>query len=747
MQTSSPNSDHQKKIFIFISICLISLNFFFSISALAQGEHFKTERPKLGLVLSGGGAKGFAHIGAIKVFEEAGLRFDYIGGTSMGSIIGGLYAIGYHPDTMMKIVGSQNWNNLMSDKIPRRFVPIEEKYNVDRFITTFPVRKRKLQMRQGLYNGQLIELLLAHYTSQSYQYETFNEFPTPFLCIGTDLENGESVILDRGILHRALRASMSIPSYFTPVKIDDSFLVDGGVVNNYPVQEVKDLGADIIVGVDVQSGLHRQDQLSSLVKIMDQVTSFYRMDANEKGRKNTDIYIKPDLGTYDVMSFNDHDSIVKLGEAAARKALPQLKKLADSLNAFGRGNFRVLDAKPLDSVFISSVQYRGLKNVSRDFLEGALQINTREWIQMNELTKGILRAYGSGFFETVNFHFLPDIEGVVLVIEVKEASSGILGAGIHYDSDYKVALLLNGTFKNVLYKGSKLFIDLNLGENSRFTGFYLIDRGQKPGFGLRFTTFSLSFNDYDNNNIVDVFRSNQNKLELFTQLSRGKTLQFRTGFEYEYIKIRSNLNPIISDKYNSYLTVFANWLADTYDKSSFPTKGIQLNLKAKYIVPVVKNWDEDFFSNALMFQMRFAKSTPINRRNAFQSVIHAGFTIKDDLPPPQHWFILGGQSQNNYFDGFIPFNGLRFIEEAGLYTLVGAFSWQYNVYRKFYITLKWDLGYIGDDFDEMMRRPDLYSGFGIAFGYDSFIGPVELSLMGSNKNSGMLSFINIGYWF
>ncbi|MBU2466506.1 MAG: patatin-like phospholipase family protein, partial [Bacteroidetes bacterium] len=113
--------------------------------------------------MSGGGAKGFAHIGAIKVFEEAGLRFDYIGGTSMGSIIGGLYAIGYHPDTMMKIVGSQNWNNLMSDKIPRRFVPIEEKYNVDRFITTFPVRKRKLQMRQGLYNGQLIELLLAHY--------------------------------------------------------------------------------------------------------------------------------------------------------------------------------------------------------------------------------------------------------------------------------------------------------------------------------------------------------------------------------------------------------------------------------------------------------------------------------------------------------------------------------------------------------------------------------------------------------
>ncbi|MCK9452823.1 MAG: patatin-like phospholipase family protein [Bacteroidales bacterium] len=714
---------------------------------LAQQVDSAQKRPKLGLVLSGGGAKGFAHIGAIKVFEEAGLKFDYVGGTSMGSIIGGLYALGYNSDEMMRIISNQNWSHLLSDRIPRRYIPIEEKYNADRFVTTFPFRKRKIQLRQGLYSGEMIDLLLAHYTSQAYLYDSFSDLPLPFLCIGTNLEDGSSVILDKGILHQAMRASMSIPSYFTPINIDGTVLVDGGVVNNYPVQEVRDMGADIIVGVDVQAGLHRREQLTSMTKIMEQITAFHRTKANILGKEKTDIYINPEMGGFDMMSFDANDTIIKLGEAAARRELPRLKKLADSLNAFGGGNDRKLDAKPLDSVFVASIQYRGLKNVSRSFLEGALQFEAREWIHMDEITSGILSAYGSGFFESVKYHFLPDIEGVVLVIEVDEASSGILGAGIHYDSDYKVALLLNATFKNVLYKGSKLFIDLNLGENSRLSAFYLIDRGRKPGLGFKFSTFSLQFNDYDKDIIVDVFNTNQNKVEVFTQVSRRKTLQFRTGFEYEYIKLDTKLDGAFGADYNSYFSLFANWMADTYDRSSFPTRGIQFNLKAKYIIPVAQNWDENIFSNALMFQLKFNKNTPLSPRSTLQSGFFAGFTIKDNLPPPQHWFILGGQSQNTYYDGFIPFYGLRFIEEAGLYTLVGNFAWQYNFHRKLYLSLKLNLGVIDSDFEDMVKNFNPIVGVGVALGYDSFIGPIEVSLMGSNQNDGIMSFVNIGYWF
>lgn len=736
---------HPKTFYFFSGLFGVLL--LLGISEVAIAQDITKERPKLGLVLSGGGAKGFAHIGAIRVFEEAGLKFDYIGGTSMGSIIGGLYALNYHPDTMAKIIGQQDWNTLMTDKIPRRFIPIEEKTNAERFVATFPIKRRKLQMRQGLYNGQLIESLLAHYTSQSYKYNSFRDFPVPFICIGTDLEDGSSVLLDEGVLHKALRASMSIPSYFTPVRINNRLLVDGGVVNNYPVNDVKAMGADLIIGVDVQTGLHHPEQLNSLVKVMDQVTAFYRMEANKEGIRQTDIYVKPELRNFDVMSFADYDSIISLGEIAARKVLPSLKRLADSLDSFGPGKERILDGKPIDSVFVSSIQYRGLNNVSLNFLEGALQVKAREWLTPQDLSKGVLQAYGSGFFERIDYYFLPDIEGVVLVVDVVEASSGILGAGIHYDSDYKVALLLNGTFKNVLFRGSKLFVDLNLGENPRISGFYLIDRGRKPGFGLRLTSFALDFNEYDKNSVVDVYNSNQNKVELFTQISLKNTLQFRTGFEYEYIRIKSSLEPEFTDKYNSYLTLFVNWLADTYDRSSFPTRGVQLNLKGKFIVPVAQNWEDDLFSNAWMFQFKFAQNSPLSSKSTFRSIINAGFTIKDNLPPPQHWFILGGQSFSTYYDGFIPFTGLRFIEEAGLYNLVGSFAWQYNVHRRFYLTLKWDLGLISDDIDGMIQNPNLITGIGLTAGYDSFIGPVEFSIMGSNQNSGMLTFLNIGYWF
>ena len=734
-----------KNVYLIISFLLAGL--IIQANQLFGQDHTPGKRPMIGLVLSGGGAKGFAHIGAIKVFEEAGLQFDYVGGTSMGSIIGGLYALGYHPDTMRKIVDEQDWNHVMADKVPRRYIPIEEKANADRFIVTFPVKKRRLLMKQGLYSGQLTQMLLAYYTSPAYKYEYFKDLPIPFLCIGTDLVDGSSVLLDRGVVHKAMRASMSIPSFFTPVVFNNHLLVDGGVVNNYPVKEVKDMGADIIVGVDVQSGLHHEDQLTSLVTIMDQITSFYRMDANKEGKAETNIYIHPDIGPYDMMSFAASDTIISLGEIAARKSLPQILRLVDSVNAIGAKEPRELNARPLDSVFVNSIQYKGLKNVSKSFLDGALEISPMSWLNLIEFHDGLTKAYASGFFESLDYTLVPDHDGVVLVVDVKEASSGILGAGIHYDSDYKVGLLLNGTFKNVLYKGSKLFVDLNLGENPRLTGFYLIDRGRKPGLGLRATIFSLKFNDYYKGSIIDAYAVTQNKLEIFTQVSNRKTVQFRTGIEYENIQIKSGFNPDIESEFNSYLTLFVNWKADTYDRSSFSTSGLQFNIKGKYILPLTNNWTDNFFSNAAMFQMRFRNNIPLSQNSTLKPGLDAGFTIRDNIPPPQHWFILGGQSENDYFDGFTPFSGIRFIEEAGLYMLIGRLDWQYNVYKKFYITLNMDAGYFDSDFDIMLKNPEIYVGCGITLGYDSFIGPIELSLMGSNHNAGVTSFLNIGYWF
>lgn len=723
------------------------LIFFFAGNLLA--DTLTQRRPSIGLVLSGGGAKGFAHIGALKVFEEAGLQFDYVGGTSMGSIVGGLYAMGYHPDSMVSLVSRQNWNEVMNDRLPRKYIPTEEKYSAERYVVTLPFRKRKVTLRQGLVTGQRIDMLLTRLTSPFYEVKEFNKLPIPFVCIGTDLLTGENVILNKGSLNKAIRASMSIPSYFDPVEIDERILIDGGVINNYPVEEVMEMGAEIIVGVDVQSGLHKQEELNSLVKILDQVTAFYRIDAYKTGVEQTDIFIKPVLRPYEVMSFNDYDSIISRGETAARLYFDQLKNLADSLNRIEYREKRRLNTQPLDSVYVGLVEYRGLKNVSRSFVNGVLKIQPGTWVHLDEFEDNIKYAYGSGFFEHLNYSLQPfdEGEGIRLIVDAKEASSGLLGAGINYNSDYKASVLINATFKNVLFKGSKVFVDLNLGESPRLSGLYLVDRGFSPGFGLRATTFRLKINQYSQGKVTEVYNIVQSKADAFFHINYKNSLQFRTGTEFEYIKIQSDIDPEQTVDYTPYLNIFAEWKLDTYDKTYFPEKGIKMHTKLKYISTINEAWANNIFSNALVASVRYSHNFYVARNHVFRAGFDAGVTFRDDPPPPQHWFVLGGQTTTNYFDGIFSFTGLRFVEEMGLNTVNLKLLWQYQIYPKFYVIGQWDLGLINDSVERLFDSKDIISGFGVTFGYDSFIGPVELSLMGSNQSNGVSNYINIGFWF
>jgi NTE family protein len=731
-----------------LAIGLVLLLHSLSINYIwASGNTHEGTRPKLGLVLSGGGAKGFAHIGALQVFHEAGLQFDFVGGTSMGSIIGGLYAMGYHPDSMRALVEKQDWNALITDRIPRRYIPIEEKRNSERILIDFPIRGRKVFMRQGLNNGFLIDLFLSRLTSVAYRQTDFSKLPLPFLCIGTDLEDGSNVVLREGVLARAIRASISIPSFFTPVEINGQLLVDGGVINNFPVQEVIDMGADIIIGVDVQSGLHNRDELNSMIKVMDQVVSFYRIEANNDAVEMTDIYIKPDIDSFDIMSFMQYDSIITRGERSARSFMEELKNLADSLDNIAPRQPNVFDARPLDSIFISVTEFRGLQDVSRSYLMGLLNVRPRSYLQLDQLENAILQAYGSGFFAHISYFLLPDQDGARLVVEAKEASSGVIGAGVNYDTDYKVALLLNATFKNVLFKGSKLFLDLSLGENPRLSGIYQIDRGRKPGFGLGVSSLGLDFRQYEKGRVIESYAANHNKMNAYLLLTYKNSMQFRGGIEYEYSRFVKEISPDGNNDFVSYVSLFVDWNSDTYDRLSFARSGISYRLKAKYISTVNTMWAGNLMSNPLVLIASYGHAIPISPFSTLRTRLNIGTTLNNSLSPPQHWFLLGGQTTKIYFDGLIPFTGLRFIEKTGQFAFAANFGWQYELYPRFFITPKVDAGLVSDNFENALRAPDLLIGYGVSVGYDSFIGPVELSLMGSNNNSGLHTYINIGYTF
>ena len=242
---------------------------FFCSSLLSFSQE---EKLKVGLVLSGGGAKGLAHIGALKAIEEAGVHIDYIAGTSMGAIIGGLYASGYSAAELDSIVKKTNFNILIQDEIPRKSMTFYEKRNTERYALTLPFDNFKLGFPSGLSKGQNIYNLMSGLTVHLDDETDFSKLPIPFFCVAADVETGEEVILDKGSLAKSVAASGAIPSLFSPVKIDGRLLIDGGVVNNYPIEELRRRGADVIIGVDVQDPLLNRKDLKGVFDIFTQVT-------------------------------------------------------------------------------------------------------------------------------------------------------------------------------------------------------------------------------------------------------------------------------------------------------------------------------------------------------------------------------------------------------------------------------------------------------------------------------------------
>ncbi|MEL6141992.1 MAG: patatin-like phospholipase family protein, partial [Bacteroidota bacterium] len=299
---------------------------------LVQNSFAQTDRPSLGLALGGGGAKGLAHIGVLQVFEEAGIYPDVVSGTSMGSIIGGLYAIGYAPDQLLAEVKDIDWPLYFSDSYPSSLIPIEERRRSSRYQLSIPLQNGKISIPQGLLQGRKIQTLLGTLTIPGHGKSHFDDYFRPFRAVATDIVTGKAHVFDDGLPHHAIRASMSIPSVFAPVtSVEDSLLVDGLVVRNLPVSDLFSMGAKVAIAVDVALPLYRRDELTSPVAIMSQTAGFGSAILNEKQRDSAHIILDPILDPYTTFDYGFSDSIIARGVVSAQKALPRIRRQLDSL--------------------------------------------------------------------------------------------------------------------------------------------------------------------------------------------------------------------------------------------------------------------------------------------------------------------------------------------------------------------------------------------------------------------------------
>jgi NTE family protein len=730
---------------------------FFLQSLLYSQSHdtlsTKRVRPKVGLVLSGGGAKGFAYIGLLKVLQEVNLHIDYIGGTSIGSIVGALYAVGYDPDTIAKIIGLQDWDALLKDRIPRKYISFENKNFEEKQVISLPLKRKSVGLKDALFQGQQVNLMLNRMLNVAYKEQDFSKLPIPFLCIGTDLLSGQAIELTHGYLPMAVRASMSIPGYFSPTYYQGHYLIDGGVVNNFPVVNVKKKGVPYIIGGDVQQGLTKDiKELNSFTKILDQVISFNRVEANNEAYKNVDmlIHFKMDYG---MMDFTQYDSIIALGERVARAHYAELKALADSLNAIKYIPANKCDARPLDSIFINDVEIEGLKRLKAPFIGHIFKDIVRKKISLQQLEDKITYAYGTNYFDHVFYELQPEGRGDTtrLVLQVKEKSLGTVWASVHYDNDYSASIMAGATFRNLL-PGTRLFADMVVGPNPRGRLLFLTGNGQTPGLGAEIDMYHFGFKTYRGEVKTNkVFFTNFSG-SLFFNATVKNIYNFRAGLQYDYLKFNMEYDTTelakLINNYNSYGNLFFSFRSDTYDNRHYPTKGFRSLLVAKYVLPLSKGWVKDVFDPALIAYFKYDQAVSLGKKLTLRPGVFLGATFsKNGSPPLQDYFTFGGLMTTNYIETFQDFTGVKFSQKGGLYAAAVKMKLQYQVGKKHYLMLRCDMGSNAKTFDNLFSKETFLIGYGLTYSYNSFIGPLELTFMSSNQKRNFQAFFNVGYWF
>ena len=454
-----------KHFFLFVSL------FFLSQVALGQEKSVENTRPKVGLVLSGGGAKGLAHIGVLKVIDSLGIKVDYIGGTSMGAVVGGLYASGYTANQLDSIFSKIDVDALLQDYTPRESKSFYEKRNDEIYALTLPFNNFKLGLPSGLSKGLYNFNLMSRLTQHVSDVRDFDKLPIPFLCIATDVETGEQIVLDEGILAQAIIASGALPTLYSPVEINGRLLIDGGVVNNYPIEELKNRGIDFIIGIDVQDGLKNREQLKDVTAVLSQINNFSMIEKMEGKRSLTNIYIKPDIKGFSVVSFDKGQEIIKKGNEKANEFIKELLPL------------RNIDERPTtfkviknDSIFIRDITFNKLENFTRAYVLGKLKIKRNTKIPMTQIEKGISNLNATQNFSAISYSFEKTQSGERLALNLKENKSNtFLKFGIHYDDLYKSGALINYTHKKLIAKNDVASLDVILGDNFRYNFDYYND--------------------------------------------------------------------------------------------------------------------------------------------------------------------------------------------------------------------------------------------------------------------------------
>ena len=715
-------------------------------------------RPKVGVVLSGGGAKGMAHIGALKVIQEAGIPVDYIVGTSMGAIIGGLYSIGYTPEQMDSMVRRQDWAFLLSDKVPRSEQNMSEREASEKYVFTMPFGKMpELNIKGGMIKGQNLANLFSELTIGYHDSIDFNQLPTPFACVSENIVNGQEIDFHNGVLATAMRASMAIPGVFTPVRQDSLVLVDGGVVNNYPVDVARRMGADIVIGIDVQNELKPAGELSSTGSILGQLINLMGLDRYKENITQTDTYIKVNVEGYSAASFNHSaiDTLIHRGEEAARTQIASLQQLKQQLGIDSSYQPKPQPGYPYDpnrSIFVHEISFEGLDKRDKRWLlkRCDLKENSEISIRSIEQATAILcsnleyssatyqlnQAPGQAADSTYNLHFL-----------LNKKFENKLHVGIRFDTEETASVLLNVTSNFRSKMPTYLSFTGRLGKRYMARIDYGFEPAPLKNVGL---TYMFQYNDIDcyyhgEKTHNSTYRYHLGELS-FSDVWH-KNVRFALGLRYELYNYSKFLfqqgyeGPNISNEH--FFSYFIQAHYETFDKGYFPSKGISAAAAYALYTDDMARYNGHTPFSAVKSHCQFV--LPITRRFSVIPAVYGRFLVGKDIHYAK-FNAMGGDVQGRYISQQLPFVGLNNVELTRHSLLIGSLKFRQRMGSIHYVSATANYALSADKIKYLFEQDSTF-GYGIAYGMDSMFGPLEASLCYNNRSKKLGVYVNLGYKF
>ncbi|WP_336960480.1 patatin-like phospholipase family protein [Chryseobacterium contaminans] len=756
-----------------------------------------TKDTRFGLALSGGGAKGFAHIGILKMIDSLGIKVDYITGTSMGGILGGLYAMGYNADQLKKTIYKVDWNRILSNKIPYSKVNISEKDEYDKYILEFPVVKGVPTLPSSYIEGQYMGEVLNTLTFNAKHINDFSKLRIPVELTSSDIENGGLVMQKKGSLPLAIRATLAIPAAFAPVYIDGKLLVDGGLDRNYPANEVRQMGADFVIGGYTGFRLFTKKEIENPMKMIYQTHAIRSVEdfKHQKALSNILVDFVDPLGDITTKDFARFRKIIKIGEIEARKHLPEFVALAEAQKKLGiKYEHEMIEEVKLPTTKFTFSEENGTPltdEVEIAVIKKELGLTEGKYYDVKTVNEAIDRVFGVRQYEKVYYTYTNEGEGLVMNIFVKKAKKGAFKLALHYDTEQSVGIIVNYTYRNILANRSRFLATIDISERfkaklayQRFLGsgdHWWIDLEAKmvhlKSNDLIFRT--LGYDDEDNTTKFPnhMYRNITGKVALNYNITPNALISLGTEFSTERMytlldKVdQAKVDNFSKKLYNhSNFNAFLKFEQNNLNKRYFSTKGNHLQVSTRLyfgdqyelydlqvvqpqLYPILNPKNPDYFvpKNLLSFTLNENFAHPITRRLAAKVNLFLGTSFgsyKEDTVPYlflNQKYNLGGSEYN--YDLLNPeFNGLRQKELPMNSVAKLGVSLQYRIMKRLYLTPSFSYGKVSEEFSPFNDSFEMF-GYGVNLGYESLIGPINLNISRNNQLDFSRIYLSIGFKF